>query len=264
MTPQEQELISQLFDRLSRLESQPRDPAAERAIQEGLQRAPHAVYALVQTVLVQDEALKTANTRIEQLQEAVGQAEDQGKPAGSFLDNMRGALFGTQERRPGSVPPVGSRPNYAPPQPGYAPPPQANYAPPGYGGPGGYQPPPSGGSGPSFLGTAAAAAAGLVGGSLLLGGIRSMLGGGGHGAFAGTFGALGSGYGNEPVEVINEVNEYPPASDSPWGGGREGFSSSGDYDDARTDAPADYVDAADTGGDSSDSYDDGGSGDDYA
>ena len=38
-----------------------------------------------------------------------------------------------------------------------------------------------GGGGGSFLGTAAAAAAGMVGGSLLLGSIRSMMGGSQHG-----------------------------------------------------------------------------------
>src|SRR5437763_13506957 len=36
MTPQERELIADLFDRLAELEDQPRDPDAERAIAEGL------------------------------------------------------------------------------------------------------------------------------------------------------------------------------------------------------------------------------------
>ena len=68
MTPQEQELVNELFDRLAKLETNPRDPDAERLIADGLRRAPHAVYALVQTALVQDEALKRANARIEELQ----------------------------------------------------------------------------------------------------------------------------------------------------------------------------------------------------
>ena len=54
MTPQERQLIVELFDRLATLERQPRDPEAERAIAEGLARAPHAIYPLVQTVLIQD------------------------------------------------------------------------------------------------------------------------------------------------------------------------------------------------------------------
>ena len=40
MTPQEQELIKGLFDRLSQLESQPRDPEAARLIAQGLTGAP--------------------------------------------------------------------------------------------------------------------------------------------------------------------------------------------------------------------------------
>ena len=39
MTPQEQELIKGLFDRFSQLESQPRDPEAERLIAQGFVRA---------------------------------------------------------------------------------------------------------------------------------------------------------------------------------------------------------------------------------
>ena len=61
MTPQEQQLVADLFDRLASLEGQRRDPDAERLIREGLGRAPNSVYALVQSVLVQDEALKRAN-----------------------------------------------------------------------------------------------------------------------------------------------------------------------------------------------------------
>jgi hypothetical protein len=67
MTPQEQGLLSELFDRLAKSETNPRDLDAERMIADGLRRAPHAVYALVQTALVQDEALKRANARIDSL-----------------------------------------------------------------------------------------------------------------------------------------------------------------------------------------------------
>ena len=64
MNAQERQLIVELFDRLSKLEQAPRDTDAEAAIRAGLQRAPNAVYALVQTVLVQDEALRRANAHI--------------------------------------------------------------------------------------------------------------------------------------------------------------------------------------------------------
>jgi uncharacterized protein len=236
MTPQEHELISGLFDRLSRLETQPRDAEAERAIAEGLSRAPHAIYALVQTVLVQDEALKAANARIEQLQAALGSGGQAARPPGGFLDNVRDALFGhPEERRPSSVPPVG-----APQRPAYPPPPPPPNAPQGGAMPqGGYAPT---GQGPSFLGTAAAAAAGTIGGSLLLGGV-------GHGPFAGTFGGLAG----TPVEV---VNEYVRPQDSPWADSGDLADQAGASDIDRDDGPFADSGDADTGADYAD-YDDG-------
>jgi hypothetical protein len=159
MTPQEQALVNELFDRLATLENNSRDRDAERLITDGLRQAPHAVYALVQTALVQDEALKLANARIEELQAQAGGPEQ--PRGGSFLDNMRDAVLGRSEPRSSGP----STPSYRP-QPGY--PPQ---------GPGlatGMSP--AFGSGGSFLGTAASTAAGVIGGGLLLNSIRSMFG----------------------------------------------------------------------------------------
>ncbi len=68
MTPEERKLVTDLFDRLATLEDAQRDPEAERAIRDGLRQAPNAVYALVQTALVQDEALKRADARIRELE----------------------------------------------------------------------------------------------------------------------------------------------------------------------------------------------------
>src|SRR6266852_7355404 len=93
MTPQERQLIEDLFDRLSKLESAPRDPEAVAAIAQGLRAAPNAVYALVQTVLVQDEALKRANSRIQELEAALGPEQHQQNQSGGFLDSMRDAIF---------------------------------------------------------------------------------------------------------------------------------------------------------------------------
>jgi hypothetical protein len=191
MNAQERQLIDDLFDRLSRLESTPRDTDAEAAIRDGVRRAPNAVYALVQTVLVQDEALKRANAHIEELESQL-HPQAPAQSGGGFLDNMRDALFGSQQNR-GSVPNVrpqdASRPIWnsgqvsgqvsgqagAQTDPRYA-------GGPGYGAPYGTTAAPGGGG--SFLGTAAAAAAGVIGGSLLMGGIRNLMGGGGHQAFA--------------------------------------------------------------------------------
>jgi hypothetical protein len=183
MTPQERQLVDDLFDRLAKVETAPRDSTAETAIMQGLRRAPNAVYALVQTVLLQDEALKRANARIQELD-----GTSEANQSGGFLDTMRDALFGQNQPR-GSVPPVrppetGSRAawntgqvlpqaqagQYNQGQYG-----QSQYSQ-GYNQPYGAPQMPMGGGG-SFLGTAAAAAAGMVGGSLLLGSIRSMMGG---------------------------------------------------------------------------------------
>jgi hypothetical protein len=163
MTPQERLLVGELFDRLTRLEAAPRDAEAERAIVDGLARAPNAIYPLVQTVLVQDEALKRADARIRELS-----GEDIGAPAGGgFLDSMRQALTG----RPAvtSVPSVRQSVSGQPD-------PRWNSG-------GAFAagvPAPSG----SFLGTAAASAAGVIGGALLLNTISSMFGHHGGSAFA--------------------------------------------------------------------------------
>jgi hypothetical protein len=183
MTPQERRLIDELFDRLGQLESKPRDPEAENAIIEGLRRAPNAAYALVQTVLVQDEALRRANDRIEELQGGAAASQ----PSGGFLDSMREAVFGSGR---GSVPSV--RPGEPASRPVWNSGQALNHAPdPRFGGQAG--PAPSFGGGSSFLGTAAAAAAGVIGGSLLMNSIRGLTGGS-HQAF-GDSGGLGSGAG---------------------------------------------------------------------
>jgi uncharacterized protein len=193
MTPQERQMVDDLFGRLSGMESAPRDPDATAAIAQGLRGAPNAVYALVQTVLVQDEALRRANSRIQELE--AGGAPEQAPPGG-FLDSMRDAIFGQNQ-------PHGSVPNVRPPEaasrpvwnsgqvlqqgqsPGhYDQGPYGQHDQGSYGQPYGAQQSPMQspmGGGGSFLGTAAAAAAGAVGGSLLLGSIRSMMGGSRHG-----------------------------------------------------------------------------------
>ena len=249
MTPQERQLIDDLFDRLSKLEGSPRDADAEAAIRDGLRRAPNATYALVQTVLVQDEALKLANARIQELE---GRAPEQ-QQSGSFLDTMRDAVLGQGQPPRGSVPNAG-RPAWNTGQalpPGYG---QAA----GYGQPyGGPQPPPvpAGGGGGSFLGTAAAAAAGVVGGSLLLGSIRSMMGGGHHQSFGDAGGLGGSSGGGKPWgdqsgstlahdAGIDDIGSSGRGGDRDYGS-RQGMfeqASNEDYDDDDVDHDSDGFD----------------------
>lgn len=251
MTPQERQLIDDLFDRLGRLEGAPRDPEAMSAIMQGLRTAPNAVYALVQTALVQDEALKRANDRIQELESA-----GQPNQSGGFLDSMRDAIFGQNQPQGsshgGSVPNVrapdiggGGRPTWnsgqvlqqtqAPGQynqPAYAQP---------YGGQ--QQPPPlgGGGGGGSFLGTAAAAAAGVVGGSLLLNSIRGMMGGGNHQAFGDTGGHGGgiedrrpwgdqSGGSLARDAGVNDIGSSSQRADNDYGS-RQGFFDQGSNED---------------------------------
>ena len=163
MTPQERQLVDELFDRLAQLENAPRDADAERVIAEGLGRAPHAIYPLVQTVLVQDEALKRADARIRELTGADADAAS----SGGFLDNMRQALTGRGSGT--SVPSVRGGASTGPDSRWNS------------GGAFSTTAPSPGGS---FLGTAAASAAGVIGGALLLNSISSMFGHHGSRAFA--------------------------------------------------------------------------------
>ena len=276
MTPQERQLVDDLFDRLAKLESAPRDPNAASAIAEGLQKAPNAVYALVQTVLLQDEALKRANSRIQEL-EAASQAPEQQGQSGGFLDSMRGAIFGSDQTR-------GSVPNVPPPQPAgrpvwnsgqvlqqgapgydqghYGQPQAGQYGGSPYGQPYGAPPFGGGGGGGSFLGTAAAAAAGVVGGSLLLNSIRGMMGGS-HQGF-GDAGALGDRAASPWSDQSNSSLARDAGIDDVGRSGRtddnsnQGLFDQASYDDQRDDMAADADDF-----DNDDGGDDG-SGSDYA
>ena len=263
MTPQERQLIDDLFDRLSTLEGTPRDPDAAAAIAQGLRDAPNAVYALVQTVLLQDEALKRADSRIQEL-EAGGEQHR----SGSFLNSMRESVLGPN-------PPRGSVPNVRPPdlpsrptwnsgevlqqtqnagqnnQEPYGQPPY------GYGSqPYGAPQAPMGGGG-SFLGTAAAAAAGMVGGSLLLGGIRSMMGGGNHQSFGDTAGHRGgvedrrslpdqSGGDLAKDAGINDIGSSGRLADNDDGSSRAGLFDTGSNDDDHDDMGLDSDDFGDS------------------
>jgi hypothetical protein len=275
MTPQERQLIDDLFERLAKLESAKRDPEAMSAIMQGLRSAPNAVYALVQTALVQDEALKRADQRIQELEAGAGQQAQ----SGGFLDSMRDAIFGQNQQHgqnQGSVPNVrapemagGSRPAWNTGQVLQQGQPPGQYGQPAYGQPyGGAQQQPSAfGGGGSFLGTAAAAAAGVVGGSLLAGSIRSMMGGGGnHQSFGDTAGHSGgiedrrpwsdqSGGNLAKDAGINDIGSRGSSgqradNNDNDSGSRQGFFDSASHDDDDTDHDSDGFDGDDGDGDS--------------
>ena len=82
---QDQQAINGLFDRIEDVarQSPPRDRDAEALIQQRLREYPPAPYYMAQTILVQEQALRQAQERIEQL-------EASQRPSGGFL----GGLFG--------------------------------------------------------------------------------------------------------------------------------------------------------------------------
>src|SRR5271168_1113339 len=99
MSPEERQLLTGLFDRTRTAAATPRDPEAEALINEQVRTQPSAPYLLAQAVLVQEQALKAANEKL-QAQEAriqeFEQQEGRGAPppaGGGFLSGL-GALFG--------------------------------------------------------------------------------------------------------------------------------------------------------------------------
>jgi len=168
MTPEERQLIAGLFERMRGFGGPEKDPDAEALINAQVRSMPDAPYMLVQSVLVQEQALQTAQGRIAEL-EAQLRAPQGAAPrkSGSFLGGYWGGR-GEQEASGASVPQVGARatpPAYesgpwSPSSPAPAGPPPA-------------APAPSGG----FLRSALSTAAGVAGGALLADSLRSMLGG---------------------------------------------------------------------------------------
>lgn len=105
MNPQDRSAIESVFNRIQEVEQQggQRDNDAEQLIHERLQKQPGSAYYLAQTVLIQEQALKKAQQRIQELE----------KPASTSIG--AGALssvgFGRQptpDQRPVSTTPPAS------------------------------------------------------------------------------------------------------------------------------------------------------------
>jgi hypothetical protein len=176
MTPEERQLITGLFDRMRAYSLPAKDGEAEALINDSVGALPDAPYMLVQSVLVQEQALREAGSRIEALEGEVralqAGARQQAPASGSFLGGLFGGVQAVSEPpRGASVPQVGARATpsvydgrrpWTPPHGGPA---QAAPA---------VQATPAGGG---FLQTAMATAAGVAGGMLVAGAITSLLGG---------------------------------------------------------------------------------------
>jgi len=230
MSPQEQQLLADLANKIAQTPAPQRDPEAESFIRTHIGSRPDALYLMTQTVLIQNMALDHASQEIAQLRQQVAQAPAPSS-GGSFIGGGQ-PQYHEQPMQP-------QYPQYAQPQQQQQPP---QYAPP---------PPPQQGGGSSFLGTAAKTVAGVAAGALAFEGIRSLFHGGGGGG--GGFGMPGSGFlgggggsgiMGRPGETI--VNNY---YDNPAGSGER------DYDDKAVDDQT-GDDSADDNNDDDQNYDD--------
>jgi hypothetical protein len=183
MTPQEQEMIGDLIDRVEKTQLAEKDIDAEQMLQQGLGQNPDALYILAQTLLVQKYALEQAQAQLAQAKAQLQHPEP--RHATSFL----GSLLGRSDAPP---PP--------PPPQGYVPPAYPPYAPVGSGYPQ-YGAPMGGGGG--FLQGAMQTAAGVAAGALAFEGIESLMHGFGHAAGYGGQGFGGFDGGQRPEEVVN-------------------------------------------------------------
>ena len=62
MSPEERQMLADLFERIRANASASRDPQAEAFINDAVRAQPYAPYVLAQTVLVQQQALRAART----------------------------------------------------------------------------------------------------------------------------------------------------------------------------------------------------------
>jgi len=230
MTPEEQQMLTDLANKVAQTPPPQRDAQAEEFIRTRIGSRPDALYLMTQTVLIQNLALEHARQQIQELQQKMAAVPAPGQPS-SFLGGAgpvtpRGSGWSSPQPGTYSTPP-------APPAPPATPPPAA----------------PSSGGGSSFLRSAATTAAGVAAGALAFEGIRALFGGverlAGFGEpHLGGGGFLGGG-GVMPSETI--INNY---YESPEREARD------DRDDDDSDDSRDDDDSPDDS-DGDDNFDDG-------
>ena len=163
MNPHERQIIDDLFDKLREVEQQsgPREPIAEAHIRSRVQQQPGVPYYMAQTILMQEQALQTAQARITELEDEVAR-----RPAGGgFLSGLFGGGSQPQARPPQRQP--DNMQGLAPPSAGF-----------GSGIPAPGMAAQSGRGG--FLAGAAQTAMGVAGGMMLGSLLGHALGGGGE------------------------------------------------------------------------------------
>ena len=175
MTPDESQMLQDLFARMRAVAGNPRDGQAEALIADAVRAQPYAPYLMAQTVLVQQQALENAARRVSEL-EAQAKAAPQGET--SFLGSIGKSLFGGGAGAPA--------PRNSYDASAY----QRQNAAPSQGGPWGA---PAASAGGGFLSGALRTAAGVAGGVFLANEIGSLFGGHGGGLFGGSpFGGGGT------------------------------------------------------------------------
>lgn len=167
MTPDEHRLLHDFLDRLRAIRADRKDPDAAAAIDGALRDQPDAAYLLVQRALILEQAVAAAEQRIAALEK---ERSSRSEPAGGFLDSNAWGRRGSANPAPGVATSVTGAP--LAPAARHA----ASSAAPAQAGRTG---------GGSFLPTAAAIAAGVVGGAFLSHGIASLLGNPGSAGSAG-------------------------------------------------------------------------------
>jgi uncharacterized protein len=205
MSPEERDLISGVFERMRSVGTIEKDREAETFINSSVRQIPDSAYMLVQSVLVQEQALQQADQRIRDLEDQVNQMSaelEAGRKSGSSSGgSFLGGLFGGSKPAPApqasspwgsSVPSTGRRAGgFGGPAPSQQP--WANQQPPQQGG--FNQAPmqmqqPQAAQGGGFMRSAMTTAAGVAGGMLVAGAIGNMMRGNSEG---GTHNTSGSG-----------------------------------------------------------------------
>jgi hypothetical protein len=192
MNPHEQAVLENFLDQLVRVRGTRKVPEADAMIRRAVDRQPDAAYLLVQRSLMLGQALEETKARLAEYELGQGQGSffnagassapttPQTMAAASAPERFQASRAGPASALPGALP-AGAPP--APPEP------------------------PRGGGTASFLGQAAATAAGVAGGEFLFHGLENMFG---HGASAA---------GHEAQSFIPEedvtVNNYYGSNERP-------------------------------------------------
>lgn len=185
MTSEELKLLNGLLSQLKHIKGIQKDSEAENLIHKAAAEQPDALYLLVQKTLLQEQALEAARNRINDLQRQIG---ENSTSAGGFLG-----------QNPWSQTPTPTRQNPATQS--------------GWQGGNPMAPLQQTGGMSSFLGSAAATAAGIAGGAFLFQGIESLMGHHNHSGFGNDY-MDNANY--EPQQIENvTINEYYGDQGSP-------------------------------------------------